>query len=307
MPDSSLSLVVNPTAGGGRAGRLWPQIRAHLGRLGLEVQAAFTRAPGEATHLARQAVQAGHHTVVAVGGDGTVNEVVNGLIAPGEPQARARLGLILVGRGSDLARTIGLSREVQEACERLVHPQPRRLDLGLAGFIAADGSRQQRFFINVAGIGFDAAVVRRANRTFRRIRGTVPYLASLVLTLITWKNRPAEILLDDRPPLHACIYLAVVGNGCYFGGGMYVTPDADPGDGLLDVCIANDIGKLEFLRIIPRVYRGTHVTHPAVDMYRARRVEVRSPYPLAGELDGEEAGLAPLLFEVVPDALEVLV
>lgn len=306
MSNTMPYFIVNPTAAGGRTGQLWPGIGAYLSKLGLDYEVSFTAAPLEATALARRAVQAGHETVVAVGGDGTVNEVVNGLMAPGAERAGARLGIIITGRGSDLARTIGIPSDPEAACERLLEPRTMTVDLGLAEFTVGE-ERCERFFVNVAGIGFDAEVVRRANRNFRFARGTVPYLSALVMSLFAWRNRPVEIVLDDRPPIPATIYLVAVANGQYFGGGMRVAPDADPNDGLLDVCVANDIGKVEFLRTVPRVYEGTHVSHPAIDIYRARRVEVRSAHPLASQLDGEEAGCAPLVFRVVPAALEVVV
>lgn len=302
-----LYCVVNPTAAGGRAGRLWPAIQDRLKQHGLSFEAGLTTAPGEATHLAEAAVRAGFSTIVAIGGDGTINEVVNGLIVPGEERAGARLGIVTTGRGSDFGRTIGIPSDYEAACERLVQPRTMPLDLGLAEF-GSDEGRRQRFFANVAGIGFDAEVSRRANRSFRSMGGTIPYLSALIATLFRWRNRPAEILLDARPAIQTKIYLVAVGNGQFFGGGMRVAPDADPNDGMFDVVIVRDIGKIEFLRTVPRVYEGTHVTHPAVEIHRARRVEVRCPsYALRSQLDGEEGGTAPLTFQIVPGALDVVV
>jgi YegS/Rv2252/BmrU family lipid kinase len=306
MDMESLYFVINPTAAGGRTNQLWPEIAAYLDKLGLSFNAAFTTAPGEATQMARQAVAQGHGTVVAVGGDGTINEVVNGLISPGEKKGRARLGMIITGRGSDLGRTIGVPSDPEAACERLAQPRTMPLDLGLTEFTVG-GKRQSRFFINVAGIGFDAAAVERANRSFRRMKGTIPYLSALLLTLISWRNRAVEIVLDSQAPIQTKIYLVAVGNGQYYGGGMRIAPDADPNDGLFDVCIGHDFSKIEFLKLVPRVYEGTHVTHPEVTMHKAQRVEVRSEYPLASQVDGEIAGIAPLTFEVVPQALEIVV
>jgi YegS/Rv2252/BmrU family lipid kinase len=302
-----LFCVINPTAAGGRAGRLWPNIQKYLRKLGLSFEAGLTTAPREATRLAREATEAGFGTVVAVGGDGTINEVVNGLIAPGQERAVARLGIITTGRGSDLARTVGIPSDYEAACERLADPRTMPMDLGLAEY-TVDDERQQRFFVNVAGIGFDAEVARRANRSFRSMGGTIPYLSALVTTLFRWRNRPAQILLDERPAIETKVYLVAVGNGQFFGGGMRVAPDADPNDGLFDVVVVHDIGKIEFLRTVPRVYEGTHVTHRAVAIHRAHRVEVRcESYPLLSQLDGEEGGVAPLVFQVVPGALDVLV
>ncbi|MBN1483177.1 MAG: diacylglycerol kinase family lipid kinase [Chloroflexia bacterium] len=305
MPSETLYLVVNPVAAGGRAGRVWPRIQKHLRGLGLEFEAGLTRAQGEATRLARQAVRAGHRTVVAVGGDGTINEVINGLIAPGQERSGARLGVIITGRGSDLARTIGIPSDIEAACERLAHPRSMPMDLGLAEYSIA-GRRVQRFFGNIAGIGFDGEVVARANK-IAFARGTIPYLSGLLSALVTWRNREVELLLDGQRVYRGKVYLVAVANGQYFGGGMRIVPEADPNDGLLDVAYLDDISKIQFLRLVPSVYEGSHVHHPAVHIHRARQVEVYSEHALLSELDGELGGNPPMTFQVIPEAVEVLV
>ncbi|MDH4209505.1 MAG: diacylglycerol kinase family lipid kinase, partial [Anaerolineae bacterium] len=266
----------------------------------------FTEAPLHATTLAREGVEQGFDTVVAVGGDGTVNEVVNGLISPGAKSAEAVLGVIITGRGSDLARTIGIPSDYTEACSRLAGERTMTVDLGLVTF-HDQGEQRQRYFVNVGGGGFDGEVAHRANRAPNFMGGTIPYLTSLVTTLLSYRNKSVELILDDQEPIRKVVNSVIVANCQFFGGGMRVAPDADPNDGLFDVIVIGDIDKVEFLMTVPKVYDGTHITHPQVDAYRAKRVEVRSEQDLPLQVEGEVCGHTPLTFEIIPSALQIRV
>ena len=298
--------VVNRVAAGGKTGNVWPTIEEGLRSLGLTFDYRFTEAPNHATTLAREAVEEGYETVVAVGGDGTVNEVVNGLMAPGANRAGATLGVIITGRGSDLARTIGIPSDYTEACARLAGERTMTVDLGLVTFYQ-EGEQRQRYFVNVGGGGFDAEVAHRANRAPTFMGGTIPYLTSLVTTLLAYRNKAIDLILDDQEPISMVANSVVVANCQYFGGGMKVAPDADPNDGLFDVIVIGDIDKIEFLMTVPKVYDGTHITHPQVDTYRARRVEVRSEQDLLLQVEGEVCGHTPLTFDIIPSALQIRV
>jgi YegS/Rv2252/BmrU family lipid kinase len=300
-------LIVNPIASGGRTGRLWPGIQARMAAVGLPFDHRFTAGPGDAIRLARQAVEHGYELVVAVGGDGTINEVVNGLMLAGDGQkAGAELGLIMTGRGSDFGRTVGVPADPGEVAARLAEPRRATIDVGLVEYHQGATS-YRRYFVNVGGGGFDGEVAVRANRSPRFMGGTVPYLSSLVISLVTYRNKPIELTLDQGKPQHLKVNAVVVANGQYFGGGMRVAPDADPNDGLFDVVIVGDMGKIEFLRATPSVYEGTHVNHPKVSVFRAREVSVRSAQPLLLQVDGEVCGHSPLHFELIPQALSVRV
>ena len=298
--------IVNPVAAGGRTGSMWPKIEKLLRSLDISFDHRFTEAPNHATALAREAVEQGYQTVVAVGGDGTVNEVVNGLMSPGSSQAGAVLGVVITGRGSDLARTIGVPFDYGEACARLTGQRTMTVDVGLVQF-HREGEAQRRYFVNVGGGGFDAEVAERANRAPNFMGGTVPYLSSLVTTLITYHNKPLELTLDDREPIRTVANSVIVANCQFFGGGMRVAPEADPNDGLFDVIVIGDIDKADFLMTVPKVYDGTHITHPQVDSYRAKHVEVLSQQPLLLQVEGEVCGHAPLIFDIVPAALQIRV
>lgn len=286
--------IVNPTAGRGRTGRLWPEIAEEVKLSGVPYQVWFTTRRGEATEMARRASQEENVTVVAVGGDGTVAEVVNGLAG-----SSTVLGVIPTGSGNDLARTIGLPVEPREACRVVLGGRPRPIDLG-----RVDG----RYFINVAGAGFDAEICRMINEDLRWARGATAYFLATIATLFRYAPAPMTIVMDGRE-VKAEAMLVAVANGKYYGGGMKIAPQAEIDDGLFDVCIVEALSKPGFLQAFPKVYQGKHLTHPRVSLYRAKQVSLVSPAgrPLYAQADGELIGRLPLELTVVPQACHVLV
>mgnify|MGYP005840346863 CR=1 FL=1 len=303
MTVQPMRLIVNPVAGNGRGAKLWPRLCQELHAGGTEFDYLFTEGPDHAVELARQAVAEGCRLIVAVGGDGTIHEVVNGLMVEDQVPEGVVLGAICCGTGSDFARTVGLVQEPLAAARRLAYGSDRRIDLGVI-HCWQEGQEVVEYFPNAAGLGFDGEVAARVNRMSKAGGGTIPYLTGLLLTLITYENKPVTITLDDRTWAQRA-NAVVVANGRYFGGGMHIAPDARPEDGLFDVIVIGDVTKLELLMQVPRVYRGTHLSHPKVDAYRSRRVQVESPQRLILQADGEYVGEAPATFRLLPGALTV--
>ena len=293
--------IVNPAAGGGRTRRIWERAREELRRLGVVLEPAETRASGEATTLARGAALAGWPLVVAVGGDGTLQEVVNGVVGvvAQAGAAPSSIGFIPTGRGRDACRNLGLPVDPIAAARRLVHGADVALDLGAAEW--PDGVRRR--FLAAAGVGFDAAVARRAAPL--RGPGTVPYLVAVLLTLAGHRPVDAEISVDGRPVWSGPLTAAVVANGSHYGGGMKIAPAASPDDGRLDLVVLGAMGRAELLRWLPRVYHGGHLRHPRVVAMRGRTFAVRGTTPLPVHLDGEAAPDAPVGITVRPGALRL--
>jgi YegS/Rv2252/BmrU family lipid kinase len=289
-------VIVNPAAGGGRTGRRWPAIRDDLTRRGLAFEWIATAAGGDGTRLAREAAAAGAPLVVAVGGDGTLNEVVDGVA--GDGGSRATVGAILTGRGRDAASNLGLATDAGVAARRLVEGEDVRLDLVAARW--PDGT--DRVVINAAGAGFDARVARRTAR--RGGRSGVPYFLGVVTTLTAHETVPAEIETDTRA-WSGRLSAVVIANGAHYGGGMKIAPAASAADGLLDVVVLGDLGRLELLRWLPTVYHGGHLANPRVVTWTARRVAIRAARPLPVHVDGEPAADTPLAFEIRPGALRL--
>jgi diacylglycerol kinase (ATP) len=300
--------VVNPAARGGAGAKLWPQIAAEARRLGLGDEHAFTEGPGHATALVRDAIGRGVERIVAVGGDGTSNEVVNGFFAEdGTPLADgSALGLVAIGTGRDTIRTYGIPKKPKRALAVLADGTTRRVDVGRATFATADGGTGSRMFLNVGSCGLTGAVADRANRTSNRFGGTATFLYATVTTFVAWKNRRFHVELDGEPRDQLANNV-IVANGRAFGGGIRIAPDAEPDDGLFDVLIWGDVGKLDLALNLPRLYRGTHLGHPKLDLGRRRSVLVEPETPMPIELDGELPGTTPVRFEIVPASLTVCV
>ena len=291
-----LLLVHNPTAGGGRAGRLVPQVGARLAGDGVEVDQHRTRSLEDARLAACQAAGS-VDAVVAVGGDGTVGACAAGLADAGAPGTRAALGVIPAGGGNDAARSRGLPADDPLAAAGLLPTLGRRpADLAtVAG----------RAYLNVAGAGFDSEVNRIANQRLRWAGNRPRYVGAVLAELVVGHTARFRLSLDGQvTELRG--WLVAVANGPSYGGGMLVAPRASLADGLLEVVVIGDVGKLEFLRTFPKVFTGRHVEHPAVAVHRAARVELDADRPLAVYADGEPAGTLPATFEVRPAAITVL-
>jgi diacylglycerol kinase (ATP) len=297
-------LIVNPTAGAGRTAKKWPYIKALLKNTGLRFEHDITEAPGHAIELAKSAVKKGYKLVVSVGGDGTINEIVNGIYATGDMKD-VELGIIGTGTGSDYIRTIGVSKYYQESCHHLMNPMKKSVDLGLVEF-TANGQPVKRIFANFAGLGFDAEVVKATTKKFKNFGGKPAYLMGLLSTFATYKNRNIHITINGQTEDRK-VCTIVMSNGKYGGGSMLLAPDADPSDGLFDVIIIGDVTKPDLLRSLPRIYKGTHLTHPKVTVRRTDWITISSDGPMAIQADGDLVGEAPARFTVLPCALNILV
>jgi YegS/Rv2252/BmrU family lipid kinase len=303
-----MRVIFNPMAAGGRGARLEPDVRACLTpaahNANVELDWVETQEPGHATVLASQAVANGCDMVVAVGGDGTVNEVINGLMQAEDRRRTVTLGIIPLGSGNDFAWSVGIALDPVIACRRLFDGQTRVIDLGQT---REDGGRQ-RYFCNGSGTGFDAQTALEVER-FKWLRGIFVYLVPLFKTLIFHHRVPElRISVDGQEWTQRSMMLTVC-NGRRLGRGFLITPEAELDDGLLDVCICGELGRLGILMVIPRFMRGTHVTHSEVQMKRARRVSVESSVPLVVHQEGENfsTDARALEFSVVPGALRLRV
>ncbi len=297
-------LIVNPVAGAGRTAKQWPQIMSLLKNIGLRFEYDLTEAPRHAIELAKSAAKKGYELVVSVGGDGTINEIVNGLYDAGNIRD-VSLGIISTGTGSDYIRTVGVPREHKEACQCLLNPRKLLVDLGVVEYVSG-GRTVKRLFVNFAGLGFDAEVVKDTTQRFKAL-GTMPsYLMGLLTTLLTYKNKEVSLNLDGKTDDRK-VCAIVMSNGKYGGGSMFVAPDADPTDGLLDVLTIGDLSKPDLLWSLPRIYKGTHLTHPKVTMERAREIEIQPKEPMSLQADGELLGEAPARFDILPATLNVAV
>ncbi|HET7519490.1 MAG TPA: diacylglycerol kinase family protein [Actinomycetes bacterium] len=288
-------LVHNPTAGGGRARRVVPEVAARLAADGVEVDQYQTLSLTDARLAACEAAGA-FDAVVAVGGDGTVGACAAGLADAG-PGGKAALGVVPGGGGNDAARSLGLPAGDPLAAAALL-PRLRRRPADLASVAG-------RAYVNVAGAGFDSEVNRIANQRLGWAGNRPRYVGAVLAELVVGRTAQFRMSLDGEET-EPRGWLVAVANGPSYGGGMLVAPGASLADGLLEVVVISDIGKLEFLRTFPKVFTGRHVEHPAVAVHRAAHVELDADRPLAVYADGEPAGTLPVTFTVRPAAITVL-
>ncbi len=305
MSSSYAKVIVNPVAGAGRTGREWPRIMDMFRGNGLHFDYDITEAPGHAIELARESARNGYDMVVSVGGDGTINEIVNGLYTSGNIRDTT-LGIVSTGTGSDYIRTVGIPRRSEDACRCLLRLKKRVVDLGIVAY-TKDGRQEERLFVNFAGFGFDAEIVRRTTQQFKSLGAVPSYLLGIFATLMFYRNHDISIEMDGES-LDMRVCTVVMNNGRYGGGSMFTAPHAELADGLLDVMIVGDLSKPDLLWSIPRIYKGTHLTHPKVTMKRAKEVEVES---LSGKMqlqaDGELLGEIPARFRVLPSMLNIII
>ena len=300
---SDMTVILNPVAGRAAGSRLSPQVVACLADQGMDFELVETKAPGHATSLAREAVARGQPLIVAVGGDGTVSEVLNGLVGASHGPDGTALGVIPIGTGNDFAYAAGLPLTLQGACQAIATGQTRVVDVG---WVQAD-NEEGRYFGNGVGIGFDA-IVNIESRKLQRLRGFAVYLVAVFRTLAFYYHAPlVEVKVDGQGTVQPSMMLSIM-NGQRFGGGFLMTPGSQMDDGLFDVCVVGQVPRAAMVGFVPRFMRGTHVTDPRVSLSQGREVRVVSESPWAAHVDGEIYGLGASRYEMalLPQRLRLL-
>jgi len=301
--------IVNPWAWGNRTRTIWPEIEAKLARAIGPVDAVFTDTPMAATRLTREALQEGFEQILAVGGDGTINEVVNGFFDNGTLINRESiLAVLATGTGRDFRRSFGIPDSLDEQIDRLATSEIHSTDLGRLTYTDDEGRQQMRYFDNIASFGLSGAVDRAVNELTwgKKFSGRAAFQWGLLKALATYRNQAVRLRVDDSFEQEGKLTVAAVCNGRYFGSGMYIAPNAQPDDGLFDIVVLGDVSKWYLLRRVPLIYRGGHLDDPHVTVVRGRKV-VAEPADGATnimlDVDGETPGHLPATFEIVPNAL----
>jgi diacylglycerol kinase (ATP) len=284
--------IVNPAAGKGAGARVAARIAADLGASGLSVDVVRTPAPGEAARLAAAAVEDGYDRVIAVGGDGTANEIANGLV-----DTDVALGLYPIGSGNDFARVLGYPRGRKKLAPFLAQARPRRIDVG-----EVNG----RVFLNAAGVGIDGHVAERIIASSRVVGPTLGYFVGSLVSIATYRPRRMRVLIEGQPVREGPHLVVVAANGTHFGSGMRVAPAAKLDDGLFDIVVGGDLGRWDSLVALGKIYRGTHVDGRTILAFRAASLDVELFEPLPMQADGEASRVESLRVRMRPRALTVL-
>lgn len=303
-PFGPMLLISNPAAGRGRDAVL-PRLRRALSERGLEHEVAFTKGPGHAAAMARRAIENGaRRFIVAVGGDGTIHEVVNGLVDPTEGPRRDDLvlGAVPAGSGCDFVRTFGLDRSPEQLARHLDGDTLYPIDIGRVSLVGRDGEDRTVCFANIAEAGYGGMVVDRANR-LPRFLGRGRYLVGIVAAIRGFELQPTRVVLDHTE-VSASYSNVIVANGQFFGGNMKVAPRALPDDGRFNVQLFRGTPKDVFLKT-PKMRKGEHIPDPDVQEYQSSRVEVHTAEPVLVEADGEVLGTTSATFDLLPRALSL--
>ncbi len=299
-------IIYNPAAGKGRAGKNLPKIQAQLHDCGFDYELSLTEGPGHAQELSRSAAEAGCPLVVAAGGDGTVNETINGLmLANMNGYQRPALGVLPIGRGNDFAFGVGIPQETSLACANLVLGQRRRIDIGR---VTGGNFPQGRYFGNGIGLGFDTVVGFEAAK-IKWLTGAASYFAALVKTIFLYSRAPIYELVLDGAAQQKPFLLVSVMNGRRMGGAFLMAPDGQPGDGAFDLCLAGQVSQILILPLALTFISGRQGENAAVEMVRARQVQIRAIQgTIPAHADGETICTAgrSLSVDLCPGALEVI-
>ena len=299
--------IVNPASGAGKARREWAAIESWLPGAGLPYEVALTTRPLEATEIAQRAVKESRPVLVAVGGDGTLNEVVNGFFHNGAPvPTTTKLAMVPLGTGGDFRRTLRIPLDAKAAIQVITAGLVRRLDAGCVTYQDHEGSTAVRHFINIADAGIGGDVAHAVN-TRPKFLGAASFWLTSFTTLLTYKNKPMTVNVDGST--HDLVAQQVVIANCqYFGGGMRMAPAASPTDGVFDVILIGNAGKIESIRGMGAIRSGNHLDqrNSKIQLMYGKRISITSTEKVRIDLDGEQPGYLPALFEIQPGAIEFI-
>lgn len=299
--------ILNPAAGHGRAEGVWDSFREDMRRIHRDALFVRTNAPGHASALAGEALRNGAKLLVAVGGDGTFNEMLEGVMgAPPALREAAVLACLPAGSGCDLARHLGYPKDKEGLLRALSGGRRRPVDAGRVRYTCADGSRRERHFINIAAFGLAGDVARRVHAKGKPLGGALSYAFASLRALLGARAGALRLLADGQD-ISGRYHMGVLANTSLMGGGMVVAPGAIDDDGALDLVLVSDMSRLRLLWNMPRIYSGSHVGRDGVSVLRVRCLEASSDGPVYLNIDGEAEGMLPASFEVLPRAVSVLV
>ena len=306
MSKSNWIAIVNMAAGGGKTKKDWPLIVQILQREGIRYEPYFTDRRLHASIIARNKIKEGYSKIIVVGGDGTMNEVINGVFAQKRIlTTEVMLGMISVGTGNDWAKTFNIPSDYESAVRTIKEQKTFIQDAGLVNY-RKNGKEWKRYFINIAGMGFGARVVERANRSKEKGKsGPLLYFYNIFYSLIQYRSKKAVIEIDGTS-YNRKIFSLNVGIGKYNGGGMIQVPHAIADDGLYSITLIKKIGKLNVIANMKKLYNGNIVNHSKVETYMAKSVQIDGSSLLKLETDGESLGHGPVRFEIIPRSVRVV-
>lgn len=305
MNNKSWFAIVNPVSANGRTRKEWPRIHKFLVDNNVIVDYAFTNCPGQATLLTRKALR-DYAQILSVGGDGTLNEVVNGFFEKGQLiNPEASLGILSHGTGGDFLRSLNQEREMTYFIEVLRRERVVPIDCGLVQYQDSHGVLQHRYFLNVADVGLGGETVARVNHHSKFFGGKLSFLLGSLVSILSYKNKSMKCTIDGKTVVNDRINSIMVANGRFIGGGMMIAPNADFSDGLFDIVILGDFTPSELIYHLPKIYQGKHLEVPGVSVYRGKNIMITSDPAGFLDLDGEQPGSTPVQISLIPRGIRI--
>lgn len=306
--NEKILVIVNPVSANGKTGKTWPIYESYFLKQGLSLNVKYTSRPNHAISLVREGVNKGYKKIMAVGGDGTINEVVNGLIEGGNPiNPDVKLIVFSQGTGSDYIKSIGISNNPEDIVKIIRGNRVKYFDIGLITYVTHKGNKETRYFINIADAGIGAETAFRVNQGSKKYGGFISYLNGAIKTIAQYNNKMIKIVMDKDRVFSGRLNSVIVANGEFFGGGMKIAPGSDLTDGLFNVVILGNLSKFEIFSNLIKAYKGEHLTHPKIQVLQGKEVVIESEERVLIEIDGESLGRLPAQFKIFERRLPVLV
>lgn len=291
--------IVNPVAANGRTSRSWRRLETDLQEKGYIFDVAYTRRPMHAVDLTRHALEEGFERVIAVGGDGTFNEVINGFYMNGEKISRdAAFSVLPIGTGGDFSRHLNIKRDIHYVYHLLEQYNKYDCDIVQARFTGWDGEPKERYYLNIFDVGLGSETCYRVNHRSKALGGFLSFLSAALHSLATYQSQYLSVKVNGTVVFQGKSSVTAVANGKYFGGGVMIAPHAKINDGLLDIVIIENSSKWEILKHLPKAYKGKHLNHPQVKYFQGQTVSIQSGEKLLLELDGESPGYGDIELEL---------
>ncbi len=300
--------IVNPVSAGKATGKEWPGFEQKLREQGYEFHVWYTSRQGHATELTRKALKEGFDFIISVGGDGTMNEVVNGFFEDGRQlNPDAKLAVFSRGTGCDFIKSHGIKKGLDGFLALLSRNNCKKLDVGMVRYQDYTKGQVSRYFLNISDLGLGGDTTNRINKTSKSLKGFLSFAICAITSILLFKNKNYSVVIDDQTTIKERLNSVIVANGRYFGGGMEVAPDAEMDDGLFDVVILGNLSTLELIMSFPSIYKGKHLKNPKVKIYKAKKISVASEPEALIDIDGEQPGTTDAHFEIITQAIKVMV
>jgi len=305
--DKKIMIIVNPAAAGGKTAKIWPQKGIYFKKEFSNFDELYTKKAGDAVEIARKAVEENYEYIMAVGGDGTVNEIVNGMLASEKKSLRTKLIVYPLGTGSDLSRALNFPHDIKEFIDKIRRKNIRSIKAIEATFLNHQQKKEKRYFLNIADCGMGAEVAKKLNESSKTIDGSLSYLLKIFQTLFNYRNKKLKVEADGNLLYQGKVNTVIIAHGNYFGGGIKIAPEADLFAQKLNLVLLKDFSKAGIILNLIKGYKGNHLAHPLVESHLVENIKITAAERVELEMDGESIGSTDAEFKISEKEISILV